>query len=124
VVLIPVYLAAANGYKGLMVIERCFRLLKSTQIKLTPIFHWTSQRIEAHVRICVLALLIERVAEHACGTSWTQIRDTLETLQATEFRTKSFQFFRRNEVSHQVAAILKSLDISIPKAIIRIKNLN
>jgi len=75
---------AACGYKGLMVIERCFRSLKSTQIKLTPIFHWTSQRIEAHVRICVLALLIERVAEHACGTSWAQIRDTLETLQATE----------------------------------------
>jgi len=34
---------AASGYKGLMVIERCFRSLKSTQIKLTPIFHWTSQ---------------------------------------------------------------------------------
>jgi len=115
---------AACGYKGLMVIERCFRSLKSTQIKLTPIFHWTSQRIEAHVRICVLALLIERVAEHACGKSWAQIRDTLETLQATEFRTKSFQFFRRNEVSHQVAAILKSLDISMPKAILRIDNLN
>ena len=106
-----------------MVIERCFRSLKSTQIKLTPIFHWTSQRIEAHVRICVLALLIERVAEHACGMSWTQIRDTLETLQATEFRTKTFQSFRRNEVSRQVADILKSLDISTPETISRTLNL-
>ena len=26
----------ACGYKGLMVIERCFRSLKRTQIKLTP----------------------------------------------------------------------------------------
>jgi len=68
-------------------------------------------------------LLIERVAEHACGKSWAQIRDTLETLQATEFRTKTFQFFRRNEVSHQVADILKSLDISTPEAISRTLNL-
>jgi transposase len=29
---------AACGYKGLMVIERCFRSLKRTQIKMTPVF--------------------------------------------------------------------------------------
>ena len=29
----------AGCYKGLMVIERCFRSLKRTQIKLTPMFH-------------------------------------------------------------------------------------
>jgi hypothetical protein len=27
---------AASGYEGLMVIERCFRSLKRTQIKMTP----------------------------------------------------------------------------------------
>jgi hypothetical protein len=61
---------AASGYKGLLVIERCFRSLKRTQIKMTPMFHWLPHRIEAHVRICVLALLIERVAELACAQSW------------------------------------------------------
>ncbi|MDD3582378.1 MAG: transposase [Desulfobacca sp.] len=35
---------AASGYKGLLVIERCFRTLKSTQIKLTPMYHWLDQR--------------------------------------------------------------------------------
>jgi transposase len=30
---------AAKGYKGLMVIERCFRSLKRTQIKMTPMYH-------------------------------------------------------------------------------------
>jgi transposase len=47
---------AACGYKGLMVIERCFRSLKRTQIKMTPMYHWASRRIEAHVKICVLSL--------------------------------------------------------------------
>ena len=31
---------AACGYKGLMVIERCFRSLKRTQIKMMPMYHW------------------------------------------------------------------------------------
>jgi len=65
---------AACGYKGLMVIERCFRSLKRTQIKLTPMYHWAPRRIETHVRICVLALLIERVAELECGIAWHKIR--------------------------------------------------
>lgn len=49
---------AACGYKGLMVIERCFRSLKRTRIKMTPMYHWLPRRIEAHVKICVLALLL------------------------------------------------------------------
>ena len=57
---------AACGYKGLMVIERCFRSLKKTQIKMSPVHHWTARRIEAHVKICVLALLMERLAELTC----------------------------------------------------------
>ena len=76
---------AACGYKGLMIIERCFRSLKRTQIKMSPMYHWLPRRIETHVRICVLALLIERVAELACQKPWPQIRTILEGLQASEF---------------------------------------
>jgi hypothetical protein len=65
---------AACGYKGLMVIERCFRSLKRTQIRMTPMYHWASRRIEAHVKICVLSLLIERIAELQCGQPWHRIR--------------------------------------------------
>ena len=54
------------SYKGLMVIERCFRTLKTTQLKLEPVYHRLPRRIEAHVKICVMALLIKRVAELAC----------------------------------------------------------
>jgi transposase len=45
---------AALCYKGLMVIERCFRSLKRTQIRMTPTYHWASRRIETHVKLCVL----------------------------------------------------------------------
>jgi hypothetical protein len=65
---------AACGYKSLMVIERCFRSFKRTQIKMTPMYHWLSRRIEAHVKICVLALMIERIAELSCDKPWPTIR--------------------------------------------------
>jgi transposase len=113
---------AANGYKGLMIIERCFRSLKRTQIKLTPMFHWLPRRIEAHVRICVLALLIERVAEVGCDASWSRIRHQLDKLQATEFFSIKHRFFRRNEIAAGTRSVLKKLKISIPKQILSIKN--
>ena len=62
---------AAHGYRGLMVIERYFRSLKRTQIRMMPMYHWLPHRIEAHVKICVLALLIERLAEIRCAKSWS-----------------------------------------------------
>ena len=108
---------AACGYKGLMVIERCFRSLKRTQIKMTPMFHWVPRRIEAHVKICVLALLIERVAEIRCGEPWSRIRHGLEQLQISHFRTKEYSFYRRNEILAKAHNILKQLNIPVPKLI-------
>ena len=109
---------AARGYKGLMVIERCFRSLKRTQIKMTPMYHWASRRIEAHVKICVLALLIERVAELACEKPWHQIRRELEGLQITEFFNLNFRVLMRNELSNPTNNLLKSLKIQPPKQIV------
>lgn len=45
--------------------------------------HWLPRRIEARVKICVLALLIQRVAEVTCKQSWARIHDSLVELQAT-----------------------------------------
>ena len=36
------------------------------------------ERIHAHVSIAVLALLLERVAERACGRLWRALRDRLK----------------------------------------------
>ncbi|MEM5787353.1 MAG: IS1634 family transposase, partial [Syntrophobacteraceae bacterium] len=61
---------AAAGYKGLLVIERAFRTLKSTRIKMEPMYHWLPKRIETHVKLCVFSLLIERVVEIKCKRPW------------------------------------------------------
>tara|TARA_B100000315_G_scaffold143111_1_gene132091 strand:+ start:228 stop:1919 length:1692 start_codon:yes stop_codon:yes gene_type:complete len=108
---------AARGYKGLMIIERCFRSLKRTQIKLTPMFHWVPRRIETHVKICVLALLIERIAEIRCDEPWSHIRRGLEQLQISYFTTNESSFYRRNEIPSKARNILKQMKISAPKLV-------
>ena len=115
---------AACAYKSLAVIERCFRTLKSTQLKLEPVHHRLSRRLEAHVKICVMALLIERVVELACEQPWSRIRPVLAHLQATEVHTASHLFFKRNEASPELRKILKNLAIPLPNSVLSISPLN
>jgi transposase len=114
---------AAHGYKGLMVIERCFRSLKRTRIRMAPIHHWAPRRIEAHVKICVLALLMERLAELRCEKPWSRIAQDLEQLQMVYFSTAEHRFFRRNELTAGVRSILKSLHIPSPNLIQGLKKI-
>jgi hypothetical protein len=111
---------AALGYKGLMVIERCFRSLKRTQIRMTPMYHWLSRRIESHVRICVLALLIERIAELSCGKPWRQIRRDIERVQVSNFFNSSYSFDCRNELPPEASNIFKLLNIQTPNQVLRV----
>ena len=112
---------AASGYKGLLVIERCFRSLKRTQIKMTPMYHWLSRRIEAHVKICVLALMIERIAERTCGQPWGKISVALKKLQVTKFFNLNHRVYLRNEIPADTRNILNKLDIKHPKQLVHLE---
>ena len=101
-----------------MVLERCFRSLKRTQIKMTPVFHWTPRRIETHVEVCILALLIERIAEISCGEPWSRIRRKLKGLEIFGLITPEYRFFRRNEVPLKTRNILNILGVSMPKLVV------
>jgi len=51
-----------RAYRRLLEVESSFRVLKSF-LELRPVFHWTEQRVRAHVAICVLAAVIEALME-------------------------------------------------------------
>jgi transposase len=89
---------------------------------MEPMYHWLPHRIEAHVKICVFALLIERVVELTCKQPWTKIRQTLATLQASEFHTPKNQFFQCNEASPELLGVLKSLEIPRPKVVLNVQS--
>ena len=51
--------AAVGAYKSLAQVERAFRSLKTIDIHLRPIFHWSAPRVRAHVLLCMLAYHVE-----------------------------------------------------------------
>ena len=114
---------AALGYKGLLVIERCFRSLKRTQIQMMPMYHWAARRIETHVKICVLALLLERVAERECGQPWSHIRAALAKLQATQFKSSQHSFFQINSPPKDCRELMKKLATPLPAKVFGIETI-
>lgn len=50
---------AVGAYKSLAQVERAFRCLKTTDLEIRPVFHWTAPRVRAHVLLCMLAYYVE-----------------------------------------------------------------
>ena len=50
---------AVSAYKSLSQVERAFRSLKSVDLEIRPIHHWLSDRVRAHVFLCMLAYYVE-----------------------------------------------------------------
>jgi transposase len=48
-----------KAYKDLARVERAFRSLKSVDLEIRPIRHWTADRVRAHVLLCMLAYHVE-----------------------------------------------------------------
>jgi transposase len=110
----------ALGYKGMWIIEACFRKLKTTGLGIRPMFHWTPRRIVAHVKLCVLALMIQRAAEIAAEAPWSQLVDVLERLKAVRYTAEGEAIVQASRITPELAPILKKLDISRPKPILAV----
>jgi Transposase DDE domain len=48
-----------RAYKSLAQVERAFRCMKTVDLDLRPVFHWTAPRVRAHVLLCMLAYYLE-----------------------------------------------------------------
>ena len=53
---------AVSRYKELMAVERAFRDLKDV-IEMRPIYHQTPRRVEAHIFVAALALLLQHAVQ-------------------------------------------------------------
>jgi transposase len=111
----------ALGYKGGWIIESCFRRMKQTGLQVRPMFHWTARRIEAHVKLCVLALQIQRAAEIRCQLPWARIAHALGGLKVVRYRCESRTIVQRTKISAELSAMLKTLKISVPKQVLSVE---
>src|SRR3984885_11797767 len=110
----------ALGYKGAWIIEACFRRMKQTGLEVRPMFHWTPRRIEAHVKLCVLALQLQRAAEIRTGLPWARIAHALAALKAVRYRSESRSIVQRTKIGPELADLLKKLGISMPKQLLAV----
>ena len=76
------------GYKQLLPVERGWRNMKT--LKLRPVYHRKEERIRTRIMLCLLALLLIRVAKNSVGTPLTgpvsrgpdnRTQDTLRNLR-------------------------------------------
>ena len=50
---------AVAAYKSLAHVERAFRSMKTIDLHVRPVFHYSEQRVRAHVFLCMLAYYVE-----------------------------------------------------------------
>jgi transposase len=48
-----------KAYKSLFLVEQAFRSFQTVDLKVRPIYHYTAQRVKAHVFLCMLAYYVE-----------------------------------------------------------------
>ena len=51
--------AAVAAYKSLSQVERAFRSIKTVDLQVRPVFHYSAERVRAHVFLCMLAYYVE-----------------------------------------------------------------
>ena len=109
----------ALGYKQLQRVEEAWRTLKSG-LRVRPVYHWAVHRIHAHVALSVLALLLERVMEQACGDTWRNIRADLDQIKLAQLLSPRGEVWQVTEPSPEASKHLKSLELNNPPAILHL----
>jgi Transposase DDE domain len=109
----------ALGYKQRQRVEEAWRTLKSG-LRVRPVYHWAVHRIHAHVALSVLALLLERVIERACGDTWRNIRAELEQIKLAQLLSPHGEVWQVTEPSPEAAQHLQRLDMKNPPAVLHL----
>ena len=109
----------ARIYRDLQRLEYCFKHLKSAAIWVRPAYHWRDRRIRAHVLLCVIALVIERMIQRRLDGAGLNVEApraleelaricaAVETLHDKTYRV-------RCEPTAEAAAILAACGVHLP----------
>lgn len=102
------------GYKKLHEIERVNRDLKRT-VDVRPVYRRRSDRIQAHVLLCWLALLLIRIAENESGESWHNLKKVFQPLLVAEHQTQQGIISQTNKLTEVQKLVLDGLNLKAPK---------
>ena len=100
-----------SAYKEQWQIERAFRTIKSF-IEIRPVYHRKSDRIKAHVFVCILSLLLSGIMEKRTGRTIDSIRKNPNCLDVVPISLANRNLFISSD-SEDASNILKKLDLPI-----------
>jgi transposase len=109
--------AAALAYKGLLRVEQAFRTLKNG-VDIRPIYHRLDKRIRAHVTLCMLAYLLERIVEIEAKVPFEQVRKLFSRTRAAELHFDKQIVWETGKVPPEAMRILKALKIPAPPRVL------
>ncbi len=103
-----------SAYKEQWQIERSFRTVKSF-LEIRPVYHRKSDRIKAHVFVCILALLFSRIIEKRLkgGDTMERISKTMDKIQIAPVVTPEGTIMVRTE-SDEAEMLLSKFGIPMP----------
>ena len=92
---------SVRAYKGLSVVERAFRSMKTMDLKIRPIHHRLAKRVRSHVFLCMLAYYVEWHMREALAPI---LFDDHERTAAQEARTSNVAPAQRSDAAKRKAA--------------------
>lgn len=110
----------AIGYRTLYEVENAFREIKNF-LRIRPIYHRKDLRIRAHVFICVLAYLIEKLIEKKIkysnlNLSTQKVLQKLKTIRIVKYTVVDRTINKITKIAKEQKKILNALGIKyIPK---------
>jgi transposase len=108
-------------YRRLWVIEESFRINKHT-LSMRPIYHFTPDRIKAHILICYLAFAITRYAQQKINIfddsiSIEKIRSSLAEIEASILEDKTTGHFYKvpSRIGKEAKLIYRAMSVQNPE---------
>lgn len=104
-----------NFYRIKDTIEKDFQTIKSV-IKLRPIYSYTDPKVQAHVTLCMLALLVQRYLEHRLRTAGLPLStpaciDLLKTCHLNQRRSDDLPLYDITMLNAEQQEILSALGL-------------
>ena len=118
------YLSAEDivmGYKQLHQIERVFKGLKHV-IDIRPVNHRLPERIQAHVLLCWLAMLLIRVAENETEQTWFQMKKKLFSIKLGINRCSQGIIKESSPLSAEQKKLFAKLELNTPPRYFKLPN--
>jgi hypothetical protein len=70
--------------------------------------------------MCVLALLLERIAERRAGDTWRNILAQLDTIKVVEYERGNARILQTTELRTQAVELLRRLKVAPPPRVHRV----